>query len=407
MISAFLLASQFQVPDTCVFGSIMQQAWIGYSMIIVLLTFMLAGIAYALSNLLASGYNVKLSQLAKGEMLEAVLSIAIIALIVYLSSFACSTGASIVYSITGESISPMSYSLFYINNLLFVKGFNLLANIYSTSISYAAVGTTIGYLQYGMTGYALPEAFKSMFGALLPTVGEKIAGFGITFTMLPSPSLASLYSTYSDIITGQAAIVLASFGPLLVLFIMLPLVQNLALLVVVPVSIIMRSIGFLGNGIRESANSILAIGLAFYFILPLTIVLDSYIVAWMFCGIQSCNPYPYYLGQYQVSNIQPSSLLSSGNVNPFNFQLFGASLAGLPTDMFSGGSLALGQKINFLEILDSPSLISSYINTIAQYFFQSIVLVALDFAITIAFALGLAKSFGVLSGLVRTGSFWS
>ena len=63
-----------------------------------------------------------------------------------------------------------------------------------------------------------------------------------------------------------------------------------------------------------------------------------------------------------------------------------------------------GSIINALAGI--PGQTDNYGVEVAEYMFTSIVLIALDVAITLGFAQGLARGLGSISGAMNVGPFW-
>ena len=59
-----------------------------------------------------------------------------------------------------------------------------------------------------------------------------------------------------------------------------------------------------------------------------------------------------------------------------------------------------------VNLINAPQEINNLIPPVAEYLFQGIILIALDMAITIGFAQGLAKGLGSLSNMMNIGPFW-
>ena len=274
------------VSQTCALGGgsgLFQQQWVGISALIVLVAFVISAMMYALGNTLTSSFREKLKQLAKAEAVQALLGLVIIFALIAFSEITCTIGSSMSQQITGSTLAPFAFAQFYIGNLLFANGFGLVGAMYSTSIQYTTVGLVVKFfsdslvLPFSSAATALPS--------LIPgagKIGALLGGWG--FSVGPSANLANLYNSYASVLSGAYTdLVIISFASLLIVFLMLPLVQYASLTLIVPLSIVMRLLPFMGPKLRDTSDTLLAIAIAFYFILPLTIVLDSYIVSWAYC----------------------------------------------------------------------------------------------------------------------------
>jgi len=365
--------------NTCAFAGVGVNAnnWIGINMLVVLLFFTIAALIYALSNLLPPSPREKLKTTSKFEIMQMILSIFIIIILVGIASVSCNFTKSIV------GMDPFEAAQIYIGKLLFVDGINLATHIYSTSIEFM-IGSEI----YNILG---------------PPISIKLINSStVKASASVSPSLGNIYNTYAGIIVSYNTLVIPTFGMLFFNFLMLFIVKATMLTVVLPVAIAMRTLSFLGPRLRESANSFLALAIAFYFIYPLTFVMDSYIVNWTYCiGAQStCNPYySSYPLTYTASSIPASSLFAT---NP-NYNLFGFAFT-LPFNFYS--SVLSGIPFQYLFILLAPSSVGVIAQQVSDFLFQGIFLMALNISITVAFAISLTKALNAGFGL-RSESIWS
>jgi len=168
-----------------------------------------------------------------------------------------------------------------------------------------------------------------------------------------------------------------------------------------------------GPQIRKTANVILALAIGFYFILPLTIVLDSYIAGCIGIGLgvkTTCTSYPFTTSvtAYSVNSISPSIFGASSSL-PLNSSnvpsLAGLGGLNLPTSFYFGSiGNNLGQFIGIM--LNAPGVTAGYGETVAAYFFVSILLIAVDMAITVGFIAGLAKGLDAIANVFGSGGFW-
>jgi len=365
--------------NTCAFAGVGVNAnnWIGINMLVVLLFFTIAALIYALSNLLPPSPREKLKTTSKFEIMQMILSIFIIIILVGIASVSCNFTKSIA------GMDPFEAAQIYIGKLLFVDGINLATHIYSTSIEFM-IGSEI-------------------FNILGPPISIPISASSVLKLSFDFPSLGNIFNTYAGIVVSYNALVILTFGMLFFNFLMLFIVKATMLTVVLPVAIAMRTLSFLGPRLRESANSFLALAIAFYFIYPLTFVMDSYIVNWTYCiGAQSqyaCNPYySSYPLTYTASSIPASSLFATYP----SYKLFGFTFT-LPfinfySSVFSG--------IPFQDILLAPASVGVIAQQVSNFLFQGIFLMALNISITVAFAISLTKALNAGFGL-RSESIWS
>ncbi|MGC8662312.1 MAG: hypothetical protein ACP5RT_00820 [Candidatus Micrarchaeia archaeon] len=356
-------------------GGINANNWIGINLIIVIFFFTLAGFIYAMSNLFPASMREKLKITAKFEISQMLISIFIILLLVGFASFSCNFTNSLV------GMDAFGAAQAYIGRLLFVDGINLATHIYSTSIQFM-IGSEIA-------------KFISGFGSEIPIISTSVLKIKLSI----SPSLADIYSTYGDTIVGYNLFVVITFGMLFLQFLALFIDKSIALTVVLPVAIAMRSLSFMGPKLRESANSFLALAIAFYFIFPLTFVMNSYIMNWTYCNNPNiaCNPYfSNYPISYTASSPKPSSLFTT---NP-SYNFWGFSIT-VPANFYS----SMGGGLPIQEIVLAPSALATIAEEVSDFVFQGIFLMAIDFGITVAFAIGLTKALTAGFGL-KGGSIW-
>jgi len=363
--------------NTCAFagGGVNANNWIGINMLVVLLFFTIAALIYALSNLLPPSPREKLKATSKFEIVQMLLSIFIIIILVGFASLSCNFTNSIA------GMDPFEAAQIYIGKLLFVDGINLATHIYSTSIEFM-----IGSELFNIIGSPIK----------IPLVQSDV----LKLTASLSPSFGNIYNTYAVIVVSYNLLLILTFGMLFFNFLMLFIVKATMLTVVLPVAIAMRTLSFLGPRLRESANSFLALAIAFYFIYPLTFVMDSYIVNWTYCtGAQSaCNPYySSYPLKYMASSIPASSLFAT---NP-NYNLFGHEFI-LPFNFYSSAL----SGIPFQDILLAPASVGIIAQQVSDFLFQGIFLMALNLSITVAFAISLTRALNAGFGL-RSESIWS
>jgi hypothetical protein len=364
--------------NTCSFagGGVNQYNWISINMIIVLAFLTIAGLIYALSNLLPPRTMSKLKSISRFEMAQVVISLIIIIAIAGLASLSCNFTNSIAGMDTFEAAEV------YIAKLLYVNGINLAAHIYSTSIEFMVVGEIARYASVFLSGSKELEA-----GAFKASVSI-------------SPDIYKVYSNYADLIVSYNIFVIVTFGMLFLMFLSLFIVKGIMLTVVLPVAIAMRSLAFFGPRLREAANSFLALAIAFYFIFPLTFVMDSYIVNWTYCtgSLSSCNPYySSYPVSYTSSSMPPSSLFTA---NP-QYTVLGLTF-NVPLNFYSSAFVS-GVST---QALYPPFAVGTISQEVADFLFQGIVLMALDLGITAAFAKSLTNALNSGFG-IRGESLWS
>ncbi len=394
-----LLLTAYQ--QACTFAAINQGAWLNINGIVILLALVLGAGVYAIASMLPASTREKLRGAVKTEMFQAVLSVFIIIAVLALAYTSCQAGQSITQELTtGLYQDPMQFAQFYLSNLLFQRSNQIFGQIYSESAIFLAAA------------HVLEMIVES----------EEITILGGYVGVQLSNNITGVYYGYTGVITGTyTAMLVASYAVLFIFYLILPITQALALTVLLPLTIVIRSWPFGGPRLREAANSFLAIAIAFYFILPITITLNNYVVNWMYCSnyigtgtplqltSQNCNPYADYVQFTQFSSLPLSSLFTANSAA--NIVGPGGSVTQVPVEFYSGifsGQGGLGSVITgSLKILfDVPDIIAGFGYEIAEYMFESIVLVALDIAITIGFAQGLTKALNAAPNILGAGPFW-
>ncbi len=367
-------------------GTSYTSAFLGINYLVILTGFAIVSFVYMLSRFLPGSLSGKLSGVTKVEFVELVISAVIIGIVLVFASVACGITYNISQSVTGSGSSPLIFADSYIANLTFNTGLGLLTHIYSFSISYALAGSMYGYVSNLLSSYLLKE---EPTGALL----------GISVAFPVGNDIGGLYSILSDMFAGVLApLVITALGMLFVQWLSLPIIEATAFVIVLPVAIAMRAFAYAaaGGGLRQAANSILAIAIAAYIVYPTAIAFDPWIINWIY---GPANPSYQYLPSYTVTSVPPGVFSGLGGgafqTPGFLIQIPGVSelLAqtynlGLPTDPFSAANQLAG-----------------LINEVAQFFFIGVFLFAIDLGITIAFAMGLARALN--SGIEGETRFWS
>ena len=133
--------------------------------------------------------------------------------------------------------------------------------------------------------------------------------------------------------TGYMGMLDVSFGGLFILFLGLKIVEASALTIVAPIAIVMRSLSFMGPQLRRMSNLFLAMAIGFYFVLPLMIVLNSYVASCLNIGASipqaTCN-YPFFSAYMQGYNLPATStsLFTSSTQYPVNSQVLPSFASG-------------------------------------------------------------------------------
>ncbi|MDE1827829.1 MAG: hypothetical protein KGH65_01575 [Candidatus Micrarchaeota archaeon] len=390
-----LFQASSAVSSSCTFGGINSNDWIGISALVILLSLTIAGLVYLIANFAGGRERERIRGFVRFELGQAIISMLIIVIIMGIATTAC----NVSLQLTQPSQDSFSFAQHYVGGLLFVNGIGLMNSIYSTSIAFTIYSGVL-------TG--LSEALPDLpLNPLIPGLKNS----KIFAASVGAPDFSSIYKNYATVLTDVfIPLVVLSFSMLFLQFLALPLIQAAALTVVLPVALIMRSLSFTGPRLRQAANEFLAIALAFYFIFPMTFVMDAQIINWMYCtpSQASCaNPYPQYSGSYNVPGLTQSSLFGSAPQPDFGF-----GGVQLPTNFYGSAvgeffSTFLKSSDPLTAIFAAPAIVTNVGMQVAGYIFQTTVLIALDLAITIGLAAGLAKGISAALNFLGSESLFS
>ncbi|MEM0149522.1 MAG: hypothetical protein QXW10_01340, partial [Candidatus Micrarchaeaceae archaeon] len=194
-------------------------------------------------------------------------------------------------------------------------------------------------------------------------------------------------------------------GALYLQWLMLPVLQYTAFVIVLPVALVLRSISFAGVNLRNTSNAFLALAIAAYLVYPLMVGFDGYAISWIF---SPSNPsyqflqYSYNLPAYSVSTFlsqMPSSGLISGNPSTapsyISSSLSSASINTNP--LFELGSVLQSAAV-------APFTTDTIVKEIAKFLFTGIFMFAINIGVTAALAIGLTKALN--SGVEGASTFW-
>jgi hypothetical protein len=379
--------------------------WIGINLLIVLMSMMVVAAVYAISRFLPGRTRGRITEMTKSEITQSVLSVLIIAILVGSAQVACNATASIGKTVLSSiqpglpasetSLSPFAFADYYIGQLALQTGMTVLTTIYAQSITYAVQANIYGAVGGFLSSLPFEKiATPTVLSSVVDANGKQIPILSITisFTMFFNLVLRILSDSFLAIYAPVATIVI---GALFVQYLAIPLMQYTAFVVVLPIAIALRSISFSGNMLRNTSNAVLAIAIAAYLIYPLTVLFDSYVIYWMWSP--TLNPSAIYLSN--AFTLTPLKLSDFYSQNP-------SSIEGITTFVNS----ALQNTNSDLWTLIDPfhnivEASKGTIDALAELVFQGIVLFAMNLAITIGFAMGLAKALN--SGIEGAGSFWS
>lgn len=389
------------VPLCSSYGYVNKNDWININVLVVLTFIMISALVYAISGILPIANRERLRGVVKHEAVEGVLSILIIVALVTITISACNVG-SVLSGQASTFQDPFQYSHQYLGHLLFSTGVGLTTDLYAKGLTFLVDGYAASYLG-GLISSAIPDL-------------KPIPGFKISIGLSGVTNFISIFYGYNSVLSlVYATFIVLTFGLLFVLLLTLPIVESLAFTVVLPIAIIMRSLSFTGPRLREASNTVIAITIAFYIVLPLTITMTNFITNWTYCignGNNPCNPYSYYLQGYKLGkdDVPVTSIFTDKADYNGAFLLQGTPI-NLPINVFyktiSSGSGGTAQALKNLvvDLFFTPYAIDNFSLQVSQYLFQGIILFALDIAIVVGFAQGLSRGLNSVSRILGTGPF--
>ncbi len=391
-------------PQTCALygGSNYTDSWLGINLLVVLAGVLITSIVYVIAKLLPRAVSSRVTEMTKTEITQLFLSVVIIFVLLSFTTFACTTVNNLSTQLTGQSMDPFAYADYYTGNLTFNTGLTMLTNLYSYSIALSIASRIVTFAS-GIT--------QSTVSQILNYTNTRVVT--ITPSFDPAIPLALLSDEYFVIFSP---IIITSIGSLMVQYILIPLIKYTAFAVLLPVALILRSIayaGYGGNGLRSAANTFLAIAIAAYLVYPLTIAFDSYVIHWIFtpCGASvssaMCNPNFGYLNTaYTVTSVSPNSFF--GGISGYTSNSLGVSIP-IPTSLsnplsplYLVGQLGGVQSISLIFTAGGTTL--NFVKLMSQYIFTAVIMFALNFAVTIGFAMSLTKALN--NGIVGASNFW-
>ncbi|MGC9037263.1 MAG: hypothetical protein ACP5IK_00920 [Candidatus Micrarchaeia archaeon] len=368
------------------YGGAWEKQWLAVSLFIVLAVLSISGLLYAISGVMPTKRREKLKGIIHYEMFEAFVSIILIFSVLLLSGLACYAGSVLFQS---SSYQGLFYNdEVYIGDLLFNRGTALVSQLYTSAIEYGIASQALSYVIGNALTY-IHNAFVTAHPNFVIFTG-------------PSIDISSILNTYASQFLGTyASIVLIVWGVLFIIFLSLPLIQASALTVVLPVAIITRLFAYSGPKLREVSNTFIAFAIGLFFVFPLTIALDSQITTCLITPTASnCGwLYSQYI-QPVPEQVPVSSLFTSSTAPISGFQVSLNVFSAIAT---SGAAPGLSMVT---LLFNAPVVAWDYATKIADYVFMGIVLIGIDFLITIGFIAGFAKGLSSISGLFEGGEFW-
>ena len=149
----------------------------------------------------------------------------------------------------------------------------------------------------------------------------------------------------------------------------------------------------------------LALAIAAYLIYPMMVAFDGYAIAWIFSRSNaeySCNGCLSTVeSTYSLTSI-PSSAFDSLSSSSSGFSVDGLSSPAISSILSSS---LLGDITGNIPVYGVIANAASTVSLMSQFIFTAIFMFGINLAVTLGFAIGLAK--GLNSGVEGAGSFWS
>ncbi len=376
--------------------------FLGINFLIILASFSIVAFVYMVTRFLPPNLSARITGVTRVEVVELVMSVVILMAVLAFALTACNISSSISTSVTGSGSSPLTFADQYIANLTFNTGLTLLTNIYGYSIAYQIDGSIWGQL-------------SNLLLSISPSIGIPPTPPGFQLVNLGFPfgaDLSILYTSLGNMLIGALApLVITALGILFVQWLAIPVIQATAFVIVLPVAVAMRSFAYAaaGPGLRQAANTVLALAVAAYIVYPLAVSFDPVIISWLYGSPSALsgaypaagsNPAAPYLAPYVVASLSPGLFSSTGSSNyqapGFSFQV--PAIGSFLNTAFAFGLPALNPGAIFSQV-------QVLIDSVAQFIFTGVVLFAIDLGITFAFAMGLTAALN--SGIEGEARFWS
>ncbi len=389
------------MQSSCSFANVNLNNWIGITALVLLAMMSIGALIYAFATILPNPLRDKLKRMVHVEYSEGAFSLLLLVCLISLAYAACSVGASLS-NVGGNYQNIFQSDNYYIGTLLFSTGTKITSELISQGILLSIDANMVNFVLYSISKSINTGGFKGT-----------VSGHPLAVSINYSGSLSNVYASYSNTYAVYSGFIVITFGALFILYFLFPIISTLGLGLIIPIAIVMRTISFVGPKLREASNAFIALGVALYFVLPLAVAANQSIVNWVYCSgatTTTCNPYIVYLGPYKLNNIPTASFLNK-NTTPFG-NIGGVSLS-IPASFFGATVSGSGSFVSFLQNLAEglvllPNQVNNYTAQVAQYVFEGIVLIALDFAITMGFAQGLYKGLNAIPGILGGGqAFWS
>ncbi|MGC8669646.1 MAG: hypothetical protein ACP5TL_00645 [Candidatus Micrarchaeia archaeon] len=366
--------------------------WLSINLLVVLVSMLIGGAVFAFSRILPKATGAKVTSAVRSELTQAFLSAIIVFVLLGMASTACNISASMSQAVTGTSLSPFQYADYYIGNLSTNSGIGLLSHVYLLS------------MQFSIESTILDASYGQLLNALIPATGFSYGIFSVSFgAKVPLGKSFKLLS--SLFLTVFSLLLIIVIGALYVQWLLLPLLQYTAFIVVLPVALVMRSMSFVGGNLRNTANAFLAIAMCAYLVYPLMVGFDSYAMNWIFSPSNPSYQYlstatstPHYSTSTFFSQMPSSSLISGNPATSTSFldsYLTSASINVNP--LFELGDIVI-------SALTVPTTVITITEQMAKFLFVGIFMFAINIAVTAGLAMGITK--GLNSGVEGASNFW-
>jgi hypothetical protein len=389
-------------------------SWLGINFIVILISLMIVAVAWSLSSFFPAETRSRIRSVSRFEMIQAVISVAILAILLGFSLATCTISSTISTTLAHTSMNPFQYANYYIGATL-NSGVTLLSNIYASSVSYAVTaslwqnGAAFIYSSIKLRNIPIRNLLTTPSLTSATQFGKLSNFLDITFGIQNVDMSQAFYSLSVIYIQIFSPIIIIALGLLFIQFFLLPLMQSIAFTIILPVAIAMRSLAFTSSNIGSAANSLIAIAIALYLIYPMTVAFDSYAVAWVF---SASNPGSQYMNTaFTLNSIKPASYFTT---SPSSSTLLGVNTSGTllgmevnaGTFIFKACSSAGGNPgcLAITPLFTAPLQLERYVNQMSQLVFVSILLFVLNISITIGLAMSIHKALN--SGLGESARFW-
>ncbi|MDE1865510.1 MAG: hypothetical protein KGH94_02635 [Candidatus Micrarchaeota archaeon] len=388
-------------------------SWIVINVLVILISMLAIAAAYSLNGFFPASFRGRMRGFIRFELIQLIVSIVVLGALLALSASACNVSAQVSSQLSGRQMNPFNFADYYVTTI-FNNGLSMLSNIYSTSVNYAILSSGIksipAALLRGLNGQALFKGNKFLECALTKQSGCSLLGTVITslcptsiitceYSTIPSGDLSYLYNLFSSMyLDVYSPILIIATGMMFIQFLAIPIMQYSAFTIILPTALAMRSLSFFSSGLGDASNALIALAVALYIIYPMMVAFDGYAVSWIF---STKNPSAQYAGgALTVNTVAPSGFFSA---QP-GYDISGANALNTETSFVFNSFSAPGSYEYWVGGLNLIGTMRNYTDNMAQFFFQSIILFALDMAVTVGLAVSIYKA--LRSGLGEVGRFW-